>query len=266
MTELARALAQALAQGELRVLGRLPDASNLALLCEVDVGAQVRRCVYKPQSGERPLWDFPDVVLGRREVLTAAVAACFGWDVVPTTVWRSDGPRGAGMCQEWIEDPGPAPVRLFREGQVPDGWCGVAEGRSSADELVVLAHEDSADLRRIVVLDDLVNNADRKGGHVLRRGDGRLAGIDHGVSFHAQPKLRTVLWGWAGQRLRSADRRHLEQLAECLAPQAPLPGTLRELLTGDEIEALRRRVARLLREGRHPHPSPGWPSVPWPAL
>ena len=261
MTELARALAQALAQGELRVLGRLADASNLALLCEVDVAAQVRLCVYKPQSGERPLWDFPDVVLGRREVLTAAVAACFGWDVVPTTVWRSDGPRGAGMCQEWIEDPGPAPVRLFREGQVPDGWCGVAEGRSSADELVVLAHEDSADLRRIVVLDDLVNNADRKGGHVLRRGDGRLAGIDHGVSFHAQPKLRTVLWGWAGEPLDPW------LVAELSAGHAAYERLLASAeLSSEERRAARRRMARLMDEGTFAVPNDRWPALPWPPM
>ena len=257
MTELA----EALEQGELEVVGRLAEASNLALLCEVTVGTERRRCIYKPQSGERPLWDFPGVVLGRREVLTAQVAACLGWDLVPRTVWREDGPLGPGMCQEWIDETGDAAVALFPEGQLPGGWRPVAEGRTGNDSLVVLAHEDSADLRRFVVLDELVNNADRKGGHLLRRADGRLAGVDHGLSFHPEPKLRTVLWGWAGDPIDPWLGDEIE------AGRAAVTELLRAAdLTAREVRAATRRLRRVLTEGTFPVPSGQWPALPWPPI
>ena len=283
----------------LTVLGQLLDSSNTTLLTRLDDGSG-EHAIYKPVAGERPLWDFPDGQLAFREVATYVVAIAGGWDVVPPTVLR-DGPFGPGSVQRWVtavptDDlphhlPGGGPavrgagpaigeeievdtdvehsdryVDFFAPEELPAGWLPVLSGQLQDGGQVVVAHADRDDLRSVAVLDAVLNNSDRKGSHLLSGTDGRLWCIDHGVTLHAQDKLRTVLWGWAGQRLRSADRRHLEQLAECLAPQAPLPGTLRELLTGDEIEALRRRVARLLREGRHPHPSPGWPSVPWPAL
>ncbi len=191
--------ALALATGELHVIGRLAEASNLALLAEVATDGGPLRCIYKPVSGERPLWDFPGAALAAREVLTSEVARCFGWDLVPPTSWREEGPFGAGMCQAWVEAVDDDPVALFPSGRVPDGWCEVAEGRDASGSAIVLAHESSAQLQRMVVLDALVNNGDRKGGHVLRRADGSVAGIDHGVTFHAEDKLRTVLWGWAGR-------------------------------------------------------------------
>ena len=259
-------LAGALAHGELTVLGRLPDASNLALLCEVDgePGAQRQplRCIYKPASGERPLWDFPDATLAAREVLSAAAAAALGWDLVPATVWRPDGPAGPGMCQEWVERGGPDPVGLFPAGGVPAGWCVVAEGRTADDEEVRLAHADTADLQRLAVLDHLLNNADRKGGHVLRRADGRLAAIDHGLTFHAQPKLRTVLWGWAGQSLTPPERADLERVLDEMGRDE----TLATLLTPAELDATRRRTHDLLDSGRMPLPSPARPAIPWPAM
>jgi uncharacterized repeat protein (TIGR03843 family) len=279
-------LAGALAHGELTVLGRLPDASNLALLCEVDgePGAQRQplRCIYKPASGERPLWDFPDATLAAREVLSAAAAAALGWDLVPATVWRPDGPAGPGMCQEWVERGGPDPVGLFPAGGVPAGWCVVAEGRTADDEEVRLAHADTADLQRLAVLDHLLNNADRKGGHVLRRADGRLAAIDHGLTFHAQPKLRTVLWGWAGKPVPGWLR------DEVAAGQAGLRAVLGDTpggpggpnggggvggaggpgaeLSGDEVRAAEERLDRLLADPVFPVPGSGWPALPWPPM
>lgn len=276
----------------LTVLGQLLDSSNTTLLTRLDDGSG-EHAIYKPVAGERPLWDFPDGQLAFREVATYLVATAGGWDVVPPTVLR-DGPFGPGSVQRWVtavptdEAAGASSaaagqigeeievdtgvehsdryVDLFEPDGLPTGWLPVLSGQLHDGASVVVAHADRDDLRSVAVLDAVLNNSDRKGSHLLSGTDGRLWCIDHGVTLHTQDKLRTVLWGWAGRQLRSADRRHLEQLDACLAPRAPLAGALQELLTLDEVEALRRRVARLLREGRHPHPTPGWPSVPWPAL
>ena len=259
MIELARALALA----ELRILGRLPDASNVALLCEVALAGDPVRCIYKPVAGERPLWDFPGAILAGREVLAAEAAACFGWDVVPVTVWREDGPAGPGMVQEWITDPGPAPVGLFRAEEVPAGWAQVAEGRSADGGVVVLAHEASEDLQRVALLDVLVNNGDRKGGHLMRRPDGRLAGVDHGVSFHVEPKLRTVLWGWAGEPVAEALLTEVRTGRAAFAAALPT-GPAR--LAADEVEAALARLDALLDVGVFPVPTGEWPALPWPPM
>jgi uncharacterized repeat protein (TIGR03843 family) len=256
-------LARALAEGELHVLGRLPDASNLAMLCEVMLGDRPRRCIYKPAAGERPLWDFPGAVLAGREVLTAVVAHAFGWDLLPETTWRTDGPAGPGMCQEWIDRRADAPVGLFAGDAVPEGWCEVAEGRAPDGEPIVLAHADSDDLKRMVILDALVNNGDRKGGHVLRRPDGRIVGIDHGVTFHAEPKLRTVLWGWTGQPIPKWLVQEVQQGAESF--EAALShGSAR--LSAAELAAAEARLADLLDSGCFPEPGPDWPALPWPPM
>jgi uncharacterized repeat protein (TIGR03843 family) len=256
--------AQALAHGELRVLGRIAEASNTTLLCEVQSGERVLRCVYKPAAGERPLWDFPGAVLAGREVLTARAAEAFGWDLVPETVWRADGPGGAGMCQAWVDaDDGDPPIGLFPAGRVPAGWREVAQGRAEDGGLVVLAHESSAGLQRLAVLDALVNNGDRKGGHVLRRADGSVAGIDHGVTFHPEPKLRTVLWGWAGEPIPGWLCDELRDGAGQFG--AILRGAPAAL--GDaEVGAATDRLSVLLDEGTFPVPGGDWPALPWPPM
>ncbi len=256
-------LALALARGEMHVLGRLPDASNIAMLCEVPLGRGSVRCIYKPVAGERPLWDFPGAVLAGREVLVAEVAACFGWDVVPVTVWRDDAPAGPGMVQEWITDPGPAPVGLFPTGEVPAGWAEVAEGRTSDGQVVVLAHEGSGALRQVALLDALVNNGDRKGGHLLRRPDGRVAAIDHGVSFHAEPHLRTVLWGWAGESIEG------DLLATVAAGREEFATALHSgpaRLGAREVAAALDRLDSVVATGTFPVPDGPWPALPWPPM
>ncbi|MGB7980296.1 MAG: SCO1664 family protein [Candidatus Nanopelagicales bacterium] len=275
-----------LATGDLHVLGRLADASNLALLAQVSTDAGAIRCIYKPVRGERPLWDFPDTALAAREVLCAQVAAGLGWDLIPATHWRTDGPLGPGMCQEWIEAVDDPPVGLFDRDQVPDRWRQIAEGRTSEGGIVVLAHEDSPALQRLAVLDALVNNADRKGGHVLRRADGGLAGIDHGVSFHVENKLRTVLWGWAGERLPDALAEELDAGATSFrslvtqwggatdggaadggaADGAVAAAAGRGHLSTDEVAAAHARLDELLRTRRFPMPGAQWPTLPWPPM
>ena len=192
--------------GELTLHGRVMPASNATFVGEVD-GVRV---VYKPVAGERPLWDFPDGTLAGREVASYAVSEALGWNVVPHTFLR-DGPHGLGMVQRWQEpDDAQAAVDLVREGQVPTGWLHVFDGVDEHDRGVALVHEDSAPVRRMAVFDALVNNADRKGGHVLAMTDGHRYGVDHGVTFHVENKLRTVLWGWMGEPLTAAELEAVE--------------------------------------------------------
>jgi uncharacterized repeat protein (TIGR03843 family) len=228
----------------------------------VRLGGDIAQCVYKPVSGERPLWDFPDGTLAYREVAAYAVSVTTGWDVVPLTVLR-DGPAGIGMVQLWCEtDQQADAVDLARPGRVPNGYLSVLDAYDAHDRPVVLVHEDSEALRRMAIFDVLVNNADRKGGHVLALPDGGRRGVDHGVCFHEEHKLRTVLWGWADRRIPAED---LEVVAK-VAEDPALCQTLSGLLAPSEVRAFQGRCRRLLRTGRMPVPGGGWPPVPWPAF
>nr|WP_237728013.1 SCO1664 family protein [Cellulomonas sp. APG4] len=245
--------------GELELVGRLTAASNatfLARIGEVTV-------VYKPVLGERPLWDFPDGTLARREVATYAVSQALGWDVVPHTCLR-DGPHGPGMVQRWQEpDPEQDPVDVVPADESPSqGWRTVLEAADEEGRRVLLVHEDTPALRRMAVLDVLVNNADRKGGHVLPMAGGHRYGVDHGVTFHTEPKLRTVLWGWLGEELDDEELAGVRRVRDSLG--GALGETLAPLLSGDEVAALAARCERLLAAGRFPAPAGGMPAVPWP--
>jgi len=225
-----------LAEGELSIEGRLVDASNTTLYGQVSAGAVEFACVYKPVAGERPLWDFPDGTLAGREVAAYLVSEATGWGIVPPTVMR-DGPLGVGMCQQWIDID-------------PDA------------DLLALLHSDHPGLRRMAAFDAVVNNADRKGGHLLPAPGGHVFGVDHGVCFSTDEKLRTILWQWRGAPLPDETVATLERLRDDLVGE--LGEGLRGLLTGKEVAATRRRVDRLLRARRFPEPGDGWPPVPWP--
>jgi uncharacterized repeat protein (TIGR03843 family) len=256
-----------LAEGDLEVEARILPASNLTVVAAASLDGVDLRCVYKPVSGERPLWDFPDGTLAGREVAAHEVSQALGWDVVPLTIER-DGPLGPGMVQVWREpDPEQEAVDIVPEGQIPDGYLHVLDAADAEGRPVSLVHEDSAPLRRMAVFDALVNNADRKGGHVLAMADGHRYGVDHGVCFHADPKLRTVLWGWATLRLREEDREALTRLSAMLAEEhRALRGSLGRRLTAVEVDALRTRCQDLLDHDRMPLPSGEWPAIPWPAF
>lgn len=242
--------------GELELVGRITVASNATFLATIGE-AQV---VYKPVAGERPLWDFPDGTLANREAAAYLVSEAFEWDVVPTTVLR-DGPLGHGMVQVWQEpDPEQDPVDLVRAPR--DGWRAVFEGVDEDDRRVSLIHEDSPALRRMAVFDVVVNNADRKGGHVLPMHGGHRYGVDHGVSFHVEHKLRTVLWGWRGDSLDPPEVAGVERVRAGL--DGDLGRALSELLSGEELEALADRCDRLVRNGVFPGPSGAMPAFPWP--
>lgn len=248
-----------LTAGELMLTGRITTASNATFLGAIGDTP----VVYKPVAGEAPLWDFPAGTLARREVAAYLVSEALGWDVVPRT-WLRDGPFGEGMVQLWQEqDPEQDAVDLFPADEVPaSGWLTILEGEDEGGNQLVLAHEDSAALRRMAVFDVVVNNADRKGAHILAMPGGHRYGVDHGLTFHVADKLRTVLWGWIGEELSAAERDGVARVLEGL--DGELGRGLAELLSAEEVEALAERCARLLDDGIFPAPSGLTPAVPWP--
>jgi uncharacterized repeat protein (TIGR03843 family) len=251
-----------LRHGEISVEGRLVDASNATLFCQICLDGTAATCVYKPVAGERALWDFPDGTLAGREVAAHLVSEATGWGVVPPTVLR-EGPFGLGMVQLWVDtDPDVELVDVVAPGAVPPGWLRVFDALGSGGRPVVLAHADDDRLRRMAVLDVVLNNADRKGGHVLPLADGTVHGVDHGVTFHVESKLRTVLWGWAGEPLRDSEREVLQHVGTEL--DGELGTALGLLLTRTEVRATQRRVDRLMTNGHLPLPDDGWPAIPWP--
>lgn len=222
--------------GELVVTGRLVDASNATLYAKVKLDAMEKICIYKPIAGERPLWDFPDGTLADREYAAYLVSEFLSLHVVPLTILR-DGPYGKGMVQEWID----------------------------IDESIDLANyfsQDIPELRRMAFFDAIVNNTDRKIGHLLPMQSGELFGCDHGVTFHEEDKLRTVLWQWAGDQLTEEEVASLELLVASLGFNLDLS----DHLTTNEIGALKARAIKMLQAGTMPLPSPDWPAIPWPAF
>jgi hypothetical protein len=236
------ATAEVLREGELELLGRILSSTNHALfgrvtqLCPDPEPPVVVDAVYKPVRGERPLDDFPDGTLCHREVAAYLVSQASGWAIVPPTVLR-DGPFGEGMAQLWID--------------VDD-----------AADVVAMVVEDDPRLRRIALFDAIVNNTDRKGGHLLPIPGGHVFGVDHGVCFSPVPKLRTVLWGWRGRPIEPDELAVVERVRDRLDGELGL--RLRDLLTRVEVDATVRRTDRLLETKRFPRPSPTWPAVPWP--
>lgn len=238
--------------GELRLLGRILGASNETFLAADE---QDRHWVYKPVVGEKELWDFPEETLGRREVAAFEVSAALGLGVVPVTLW-AEGPLGEGSVQEFIDGETCDVVDLLRPEELTHEWMPVASGVDQDGRPMVLAHRDDPRLRSMALFDALINNSDRKVGHIVEA-EGRLFGVDHGVSMHVDDKLRTVLWGFAGEPLSDDDRHRLHMATELTVP-------LSEGLADEEWECLQVRAERLLNEGRYPTPSEEWPPIPWP--
>lgn len=254
------ALTTLLDDGELEITGRLMQASNATYLSRLKTPSFETDCVYKPIKGERPLWDFPLHTLGLREVAAYEVSRIGGFDVVPVTV-LADGPAGLGSLQVWVETTekdNEKLVNLIPTRDLPKaGWFDVVDGMDPYETSVSVVHADHPGLRLLAVFDVLVNNADRKGGHILFS-CGRVFGVDHGISFHTDHKLRTLLWGWAGAELN--DR----ELAAVNQARNDAPGQLGQLLSEIEIEAFVARADALLRRQRLPRPRGGGPAIPWP--
>lgn len=225
-----------LADGAVEIVGRIVPSSNLALLVEVGTGEDALAAVYKPLTGERPLWDF-EPGLHRNEAAAYVLSDWLGWDLVPPTVVRYDAPAGVGSLQAYIDsDPSEHYFTLYDR-----------------------APETRAQLRALAAFDVVANNADRKSGHVLRDADGRIKGIDHGLCFAADDKLRTVIWDFAGEPVPP------DLLARLGCLLKDLPPGLDELITVTEVEALQLRVQRLLRTGVYPTDHSGR-RVPWPLV
>ena len=248
-----------LLDAELTLSGRITTASNATFLGSIGDTA----VVYKPIAGESPLWDFPHGMLAHREVASYLVSQALGWDVVPHT-WLRDGPLGEGMVQLWKEpDPGQNPVDLLAAEEVPQsGWKHVLKGQDETGRIVELIHEDSPVLRRMAVFDILVNNADRKGNHILAMPGGHRYGVDHGLTFHQEHKLRTVLWGWLDETLTDEEAAGIDRVSQELGGE--LGARLEDLLSAEEIAALAARCTMLRAAGRFPAPSGQMPAVPWP--
>ena len=234
---------EALREGEIEIVGRIVASSNNAMLvsvtrtCPDPEPTLVLDAIYKPTLGERPLDDFPDGTLAHREVAAWHVSEATGWGIVPPTILR-DGPFGEGMVQAFIDaDP--------------------------TVDVVAMVIEEDPRLRRMAVLDAIMNNTDRKGGHILPVDGGRhVYGVDHGVTFSPTPKLRTVLWGWRGQPLAPDEIDGIERVRDAL--EADLGDALTGLLSRAEVRATARRAEALLAGGCFPFPSPDWPAIPWP--
>ena len=225
-----------LSKGLLVVTGRLVDASNATLFASLTYEDRSMNAIYKPIAGERPLWDFPDGALAHREYAAFLVSEYLGLNLVPLTILR-DGPYGEGMVQEWI----------------------------NIDESIDLGSffsTDNADLRAMAFFDAIINNTDRKIGHLLPTASGELLGCDHGVTFHEENKLRTVLWQWAGDSLTEPELTLLNKLATGLDNDLDLTPYLKP----SEIFAIKKRISRLEADAKMPAPNPNWPSVPWPAF
>ncbi len=219
--------------GELRVVGRLVDASNATLLCDIGSEEEPVQVIYKPIAGERALWDFPDGELAKREVAAFLLSKSLDYNIVPETIFR-DGPFGLGSVQRWID---------------VDESIDVVELAQSQDPLI----------RKMALFDVLINNTDRKFGHILPTHDGSVFGCDHGVSFHSEDKLRTVLWQFAGQPLTESELMDMSRVLASL-PQSGVA----EFLNEADQEALVRRIERVKSEATFPFPSEDWPAVPWP--
>ena len=262
-----------LRHGTLDVQGRMTDASNATLFCGIAANGGEAQCVYKPVRGERPLWDFPDGTLAGREVATYLVSETSGFGVVPPTVLR-DGPFGPGMVQLWIDtDDERELVDVVEPKAVDRGWRTVLKARGASGDPALLVHADHPALQQMAALDVVVNNADRKGGHVLAGVDGGVYGVDHGICLHRENKLRTVLWGWVGEPLPDEVRDGLRRLRTALSPgnrrrsdEDEFVDVLGGHITRAEVAALRTRTIRLLDADELPSPGGGWPPIPWPAF
>lgn len=230
-----------LANGEIDLEGLMPDSSNYTFLVRVSDGDLDGLGIYKPRRGERPLWDFPRGTLCQREAAAFVVSSALGWNIVPPTVLRDAEPHGFGSVQLYVDaDPN---IHYFS-----------LRG----------THDDT--FMRIAAFDVLVNNADRKGGHILQSSDGRIWAIDHGITFHVEPKLRTVIWEYAGQPLPDTMVEDIRAFGERLeSDDDSVADALSALLDPQELDALKRRTGRMVRRPLFPNPG-GYRSTPWPPI
>jgi uncharacterized repeat protein (TIGR03843 family) len=226
---------ETLSIGDIKVIGRLIDASNATLMGEIVSPNSSIKVIYKPIAGEKPLWDFQDGNLAFREYCAFLVSDLAGFNIVPATILR-DGPFGLGMVQQWIEI-------------------------DKTVDVVEFGQSEDSQLRKLALFDSIINNTDRKYGHLLINSDKKLFGCDHGVSFHSQNKLRTVIWQFAGEKFTTEEVALLERTRE-----VDFNGVFEKYLTDIEISAFSDRINTLIASGTFPLPSDEWPAIPWPPV
>ena len=234
----AEQLRNALLEGEISSPELVPQGSNYTFLVRVSQGALTLDAIYKPRDGERPLWDFPTGTLYKREYAAYLVSQYLSWNFIPCTVIRG-GPYGVGSVQQYVD----------------------VDPRSS---YFTIREESPEELERIALFDCLSNNADRKAGHCFRDTAGAIWSIDHGLTFHDEPKLRTVIWDFELEPISASLLEHMATLLERLGSKSAVVGELTRLLSAEELGALRGRLESLLRTGRFPPQDPYRRNVPWP--
>ena len=232
----AELTAEVLRRGEVEIIGRMPWSSNATFLVEACLDGETARGIYKPHAGERPLWDFPDG-LYRREVAAYELSRALGWEVVPLTIVRDDLPHGVGSLQRFVE------------ADFEQHYFTLLDDEATHDQL-----------RRMAVFDIVANNTDRKGGHCLVDADGHIWGIDNGLSFHAEFKLRTVIWDFAGDPVEPELLADLQALVD-----SGLPEPVASLIGTFERDAVLTRARAVVREGALPH-DPTGRRYPWPLV
>ena len=250
-----------LSSGEIEIEGLISDSSNGALKVLVSNSKQYMHAIIKPEVSIRPLWDFPDLDLNNREYATYLLDRALALNYVPETVMRNVEGIGNSLIQEWVKESDNDLIIVKSPEDIPNDYLKVLQGYDELNKLITLAHKDDRDLRNLCLFDLVINNADRKGGHLLMDTDHKMWAIDHGVSWHQESKIRTVLWGWIDIAFNGEDITLLEKAKNVL--QAWKEEDFK-YLSQIEIEQAIRRVDELLEINAFPQPGDQWPAVPWP--
>ncbi len=250
-----------LLNGDIEILGLIHESSNGALKAKISLNDTSIHAIIKPNALIRPLWDFPEMDLNYRELATFNLSERLDLNFVPYSVLREIKDIGICLVQEWIDEVSSDLVIIKNDLEIPKDYKKVLNGYDDLNKLVSLAHKDDHVLRSIAIFDLIINNADRKGGHILKDANQKIWVIDHGVSWHTENKLRTILWGWIGDELSSSDVQLMNRAKQILNVWRDEET---EYLKPDEINAAISRVDVVLQEGKFPEPSKEWPAIPWP--
>ena len=250
-----------LLNGEIEIEGLIPDSSNGALKVLVSNSKQSVEAIIKPEVSIRPLWDFPDLDLNNREYATYLLDCGLNLNYVPDTVMRNVEGIGKSLIQEWVTESDNDLIIVKSPEDIPEEYLKVLQGYDELNKLITLAHKNNRDLRNLCLFDLVINNADRKGGHLLMDSANKMWAIDHGVSWHFESKIRTVLWGWIDETFNDQDIALLNNAKKVIQTWKNEEFIY---LSEEEIEQAIKRVDGLLKENAFPQPGDQWPAVPWP--